>query len=200
MADPRTGRVEFYEADPRAIVPIEAPPGAPGGVRVARSLRASIRRSHFTFTSDRAFERVIAACAEPRPGQSASDQGWISPAIVGAYTLLHQAGHAHSIEAWLAPADPGAPPVLVGGLYGVHLGGAFFGESMFSRPELGGTDSSKICFIRLIEHLRALGVVLLDTQFTNPHMAQFGLVEIRKREYLRRLKAALAAPVAWRPL
>lgn len=195
MAD-ESGEVCFYEADPRAILPLEAEPGAAGGVRVSRSLRAAVRKGRFAITSDEAFEAVIASCAAPRANTS-DGGGWINEEIIGAYTLLHRAGHAHSVEAWLGT---GEGRVLVGGLYGVHIGGAFFGESMFSRPDLGGTDASKVCFVHLVRHLRAIGVVLLDTQFSNPHMEQFGLIEIPKREYRKRLKAALEVNAAWRPI
>lgn len=205
MADEETGDIGWYSPDPRAILPLEAEPGAPGGIHLSRSLRARVRSGKFIITADRAFDRVIRACALPRPNQG----GWIDDRIITAYTLLHQTGHAHSVEAWLprsadagaeaaaaaeAPDDPG---VLVGGLYGVHIGAAFFGESMFARPDQGGTDTSKVCLIHLARQLRAAGFMLLDTQFTNPHMEQFGLVEIPRSEYLTRLKKAVGTQARW---
>ncbi len=208
MADPETGEVEWYSPDPRAIVPIDVAPGEPGGVRVPRSLRSVLKRGRFEITTDRVFEEVIRACAEPRE----NDGGWINAEIIKVYTLLHRAGHAHSVEAWVTggetatgeaggSADSGASAVttrrLVGGLYGVHVGGAFFGESMFCRPDLGGTDASKVCFVRLVEHLRARGFALLDTQFANPHMERLGIVEVPRREYLQRLRAAVEKSAEW---
>jgi leucyl/phenylalanyl-tRNA--protein transferase len=196
MADPRTGRVEFFSPDPRAIIPIDAPPGTPGGLVVPRSLRARVRSGRFRIVSDSAFEQVIDACAQPRDGPEQDGSSWIDERIRHAYTALHRAGFAHSVEAWL-PGEPGQPDRLVGGLYGVHLGGAFFGESMFSRPAQGGTDASKVCLVHLVHHLRARGFRLLDTQFRNDHIARFGLVEIPRDEYLRQLADALAHPADW---
>jgi leucyl/phenylalanyl-tRNA--protein transferase len=199
MADPLTGKIGWFSPDPRATLPIAAPPGEPGGLTVARSLRAADRRAPFTFTVNAAFPAVIRACAAPRPSDPAS---WIDARIIAAYEALHRAGHAHSVEAWLSP-PPGAPPgaraPLVGGLYGVHIGAAFFGESMFSRPDLGGTNASKLALLRLARHLHARGFQLLDTQFSNPHMEQFGIVELPKREYLRRLAGAVATPTTFGP-
>jgi leucyl/phenylalanyl-tRNA---protein transferase len=198
MADSQTGRINWYSPDPRAILPIDAPPGAPGGMRISRSLRARVRAGRFIITTDRAFERVIRACAQPR-----GDGGeWINDQIIAAYTFLHRAGAAHSVEAWLPGADApaeGDPGILVGGLYGVHIASAFFGESMFSRPDAGGTDASKVCLVYLVNHLRARAFTLLDTQFSNPHMEQFGLHEIPRATYLKRLRSALKKPCTWAP-
>jgi leucyl/phenylalanyl-tRNA--protein transferase len=203
MADPQTGEINLFSPDPRAILPIEADPGEPGGLRVSRSLRAALRRGRLVITSDRAFARVIRACAEPRPNQE-DGSAWIDERIIALYLALHEAGHAHSIEAWLPTDTPdacaGEPGTLVGGLYGVHINGAFFGESMFSRPSLGGTDASKVCLVHLARHLRAMGVSLLDTQFTNPHIDQFGPINLPREEYLRRLADATARPVRWQPV
>ena len=189
MADGPRGEVRLYTADPRAIVPLEKAPGEAGGVAVSRSLRAVLRRCPFEVTSDRAFGEVIRACATV-PRGPASGGTWISGEMVAWYEALHASGHAHSVEAWRGGR-------LVGGLYGVHIGGVFCGESMFSRPEAGGSGASKVCLVRLARHLRRIGVVLLDTQYTNPHMASMGAVEIPAREYLKRLKAALKVPAAW---
>jgi leucyl/phenylalanyl-tRNA--protein transferase len=187
MGDPGTGAVDWYDPDPRAVIPLE-----PGAFRVARSLRQRVRSGRFAVTSDRAFSHVIRACAAPRP-----DNGvWINEPIIRAYTILHAHGHAHSVEAWL-DADSG--PQLVGGLYGVTLGGLFAGESMFSRPDRGGSDASKVCLVHLVGHLRRKGFTLLDTQLINPHMRRLGCVEIRRREYRKRLAQAAGLHIAWEP-
>lgn len=184
---PRPGPIRWYNPDPRAILPLE-----PGGFHVSRSLRRTIRSGRFALTSDTDFEGVIRACAEPRPGR---EESWIDERIIWAYTALHRAGHAHSIEARLAGAGPDAP--LVGGIYGVRLGAAFFAESKFSRPEIGGTDASKVCLAALVAHLRRRGFELLDVQIANPHTEQFGVVEIPRREYLERLRRALERDPGW---
>lgn len=178
MARGRAGRIDWFSPDPRAILPLEV-----GAFRVTRSLAKRVRRGLYKVTRDVACERVIRMCAEPRPY---AEETWISPEIARVYTRLHGLGVAHSVEAW-------QDDELVGGLYGVALGGAFFGESMFSRA----TDASKVCLVHLVEHLRAQGFELLDVQFVNPHMAQFGVVEIPREEYLRRLEAALGKEVGF---
>lgn len=195
MADPESGLIKWFSPDPRALLPIDAAPGSPGGLRVSRSLRATVRRAPFLITTNQAFTRVIRACAAPRSGQR-HEESWIDTRIIDAYGLLHNAGHAHSVEAWL-PDDTGTQATLVGGLYGVHLGAVFFGESMFSRPDLGGTDASKVCLVHLVCHLRQRGFVLLDTQFSNPHMEQFGIVELPRKQYLRRLAAGVDLACEW---
>ena len=182
MADPRTGRIEWYSPDPRAIFPLD------GGFHVPKSLARVAKSGVFELRSDGAFEQVIRACAEPRPDRR---ETWLDARLIEPYVELHRAGFAHSVEAWREGR-------LVGGLYGVHLGGAFFGESMFSRPELGGRDSSKLCLVKLVERLRAGSFRLLDTQFTTAHLARFGCVEIPRKEYLRRLSAALRIEAHWR--
>ena len=180
MADGRHGVVSFYEADPRSILPLED-----RGLKVSRSLRSVVNSGRFTITSDTDFGAVIRACAEtPREG------GWINDWIIDAYTRLHAAGHAHSIEAR-------RDGLLVGGLYGVHIGGAFFGESMFSRPADGGRDASKVCLVHLWRHLRKQGFALLDTQIANPHMRQFGIVEITRADYRKRLTSAVKKKAEW---
>ncbi len=205
MASSRVSdEVAFYTADPRAIIPV-AVDDPLGRFHVPRSLQRRVRSRRFTVTCDTAFERVILACADaPRPqGEST----WINDQIIVAYSLLHRAGHAHSVEAWLpengvhAPGTepPGPGWRLVGGLYGTHLGGAFFGESMFARTDLGGTDASKVCLVHLVAHLRRRGITLLDTQFANDHTRRFGLVEVPLADYLRRLEAAVSTPAAWGP-
>lgn len=214
MADPDSGAIHWFSPDPRAVFPLEAPPGRPGGLRVTRSLAQRLRQARFQIVSDCAFDRVIAACAAPRPlmredrvslallGEppDALDRPaptWIDPRIIHAYSLLHRHGHAHSVEAYLP--QPDGPPRLVGGLYGVHIGAAFFGESMFSKPGEGGTDASKVCLVHLVWHLRARGFSLLDTQMTNEHVRSLGAIEIPRAEYRRRLAEAVDRPVPWGP-
>lgn len=212
MAEPprdgRPGEVYWYDPDPRGVIPLDD-----GALRVSRSLRRRLRSGRFTITTDRAFSAVIRACAAPRADEP---ETWIDDRIIHAYEALHAAGHAHSVEAWLTPdadteqseaSDP--PPVnqaarlpeptLVGGLYGVHLRGLFAGESMFSRPHLGGADASKVCLVHLWHHLRARGFTLLDTQFTTPHLESLGGIEISRNEYHARLAEAMACDTAWLP-
>lgn len=186
MADAESERDEgeaelnWYCPNPRAIVPLDA-------FHVPRSLARVVRQRPFELRSDTTFEQVIRACAEPRKREGES---WIDERIIAAYILLHKQGHTHSVEAW-------KDGILVGGLYGVHIGGAFCGESMFSKPELGGTNASKVCLVHLVNHLRERGFVLLDTQFWNEHMDQFGCVEIPRRVYLERLHKAIEMPIEW---
>lgn len=189
MAEPG-GEIYLYDPDPRAIIPLDN-----GGLRVPRSLRQRVRSGRFTITTDRAFGRVIRACAAPRDDQP--EGTWIDERIIAIYEDLHAAGHAHSVEAWLGGAAPDAR--LVGGLYGVHLGGLFAGESMFSRPDLGGTDASKVCLVHLWHHIRGRGFTLLDAQFINPHLVRLGAVEISRGEYLRRLGRASGKRTDWLP-
>jgi leucyl/phenylalanyl-tRNA--protein transferase len=170
MADHGSGRIAWYRPDPRAVMPLDA-------FHVPRSLRQTMRKGVFTVTVNRDFPGVIEACAE-------REETWISKEIVRAYTELHRFGLAHSVETWRHGR-------LAGGLYGVALGGAFFGESMFSRK----TDASKVALVALVERLRERGFALLDTQFLTEHLARFGAVEIPRQEYERRLAAALALPI-----
>lgn len=199
MAEPG-GPVYWYDPDPRGVIPLEGEENGAGGLRVTRSLRATLRavetEGRFRVTSDRAFGDVIRACAGPRRGQT-SDESWIDGRIIDAYERLHAAGYAHSVEAWVDPEDERAEPVLVGGLYGVHLRGLFAGESMFSRPDLGGTDASKVCLVALWRHLRAQGCTLLDTQFMTDHLRSLGGVEISRDAYHEKLAAALAVETEW---
>lgn len=183
MAEPRTDEISYYSPDPRAILPLET-------FHVPASLARVVRRRVFRLASDTAFERVIRACAESRPGRR---ETWLSERLIALYCELHARGFAHSVEAWREGE-------LVGGLYGVALGAAFFGESMFSRPEKGGRDASKVCLVALVETLRAGGFTLLDTQFATSHLERFGCVEIPRAEYLERLQHALARRAVWRPV
>ena len=171
MADDE-GQISWYSPDPRGILPLDR-------FHVPTRLRRVVRHGTFRIEIDRAFEDVIRACAAAE--RDAGETGtWISEEIVESYCALHELGHAHSVEAW-------AGERLVGGLYGVALGGAFFGESMFHRV----TDASKVALVALVERLRAGGFTLLDTQWVTEHLQQFGAIEIARPEYLRRLDAAL---------
>lgn len=159
---------ELFWVDPqrRGILPLD-------GFHLSRSLARTIRRGRLRATLDGAFDAVVAACAE-------REETWINGPIAALYGALHRRRQAHSVEVWEGEA-------LVGGCYGVALGGAFFGESMFSRA----TDASKLALAHLVERLRAGGFVLLDTQFLTPHLASLGGIEIGRDEYRRRLASAL---------
>ena len=166
MAD-SFGRIEFYRSDPRSVLEFE-------DLHVPRSLRRVLRKGTFEVRVDEDFEGVIRACAD-------REETWISAEIVDAYIRLHHAGKAHSVEAYAAGE-------LAGGLYGVALGGAFMGESMFTRIR----DASKVCFVNLVDRLQERGYELLDCQIQNPHLARFGAREMPEHEYLRRLQHALS--------
>ncbi len=199
MADSRHGRLNWYSADPRAILPLDQ-------FRTSRSLRKRVRRGDYTIRFDSAFEQVIRHCAHPRRYEG---ETWINDQIIETYTDLHVEGFAHCVEAWRPvgvndePAhDANNEPIrpfqqdgeeLVGGLYGVSLAGAFFGESMFALA----TDASKVCLVHLVEHLKARGFVLLDSQMNSAHMAQFGTVDIPREVYLEKLQHALSCDVDW---
>lgn len=172
MAESRHDPSIFWvDPEVRAVLPLD-------GLRVSRRLRRTVRRSPFEVRADSAFAEVIAACAEITPQRRDT---WINAEIERAYLELHELGHAHTIECWQEDR-------LVGGLYGVALGGAFCGESMFSRA----TDASKVALVHLVARLRHGGFTLLDVQFTTDHLKRFGVVEIPARQYLRRLNNALA--------
>jgi leucyl/phenylalanyl-tRNA--protein transferase len=194
----RARRVRWYTADPRCVVPLE-----PGRLALARSLRSAVRRPKFVVTGNRAFQAVVRLCATVRRVEGGT---WINDWIIDRYTELHRRGLAHSVEAWVPEAGvPGSGAGggggggwrLVGGLYGVHLGGAFFGESMFSLPAHGGTDASKVCFVHLVRHLREQGFALLDSQMANHHMLSLGAVEIPAGAYLQALGTALLRDARW---
>ena len=164
---------EMFWVDPekRGILPLE-------DFHLSRRLRRTVRQEPFTIRVDDTFEQVIAACATPASGRWTT---WINKEIQNLFMTLHHRGFAHSIEAWEGEE-------LVGGLYGIALGAAFFGESMFSRR----TDASKIVLVHLAARLRLAGFVLLDTQFITDHLRQFGAVEISRAEYHSRLSLALS--------
>ncbi len=180
MANPEAGAIEWFNPDPRAIIPLDA-------FHVPATLSREVRKGRFEIRCDTVFEGVMRACAAPR---APDDLTWIDDAMIEAYVRLHEEGSAHCLEAWLGDQ-------LVGGLYGVHVGGAFFGESMFSRPDLGGTNASKVCLVHLVGWMRRRGFTLLDTQFGTEHLEQFGCIEIDRRQYLVRLADAVQRDVAW---
>ncbi len=169
------GQIGWFSPDPRGVLPLDDRFHLPS--RLARVIRSQA----FEVDVDRDFEGVMRACAERR------DEGtWISDEILESYAALYQLGLAHSVECRQAGR-------LVGGLYGVHLGGAFFGESMFHRV----TDASKVALVALVERLRRRGFALLDVQWLTPHLARFGGIEIPRTEYLAALKDALRRPCEW---
>ena len=171
MAVDKRGTIAWFSPELRAIIPLD------DRFHIPHGLRRTMKKQAFSLTFDEEFPAVIRACAARRDGT------WISPEIIKAYTALYRLGHAHSVEAR-------RDGKLVGGLYGVHLGGAFFGESMFHRS----TDASKVALVVLVERLRQRGFVLLDTQWQTPHLRQFGAVEIPRREYQRILERAIGFP------
>ncbi len=179
MAESRASdRVYWLDPALRGVLPIDA------GFHLPRRLMRTALSARFEVTADRDFLGVIRGCAEPAPGRPDT---WINDDIERLFVELHRRGAAHSVETWREGR-------LVGGLYGVALGGAFFGESMFSRV----TDASKVALAHLVARLRLGGFVLCDTQFLTAHLARFGAVEIPKADYKRRLAAALAVPAEWR--
>lgn len=177
MAESRHRRAVFWvDPDVRGIVPLD-------GLHVSRSLQKTVRRGTYEIRCDTAFPEVIAACAAPGRGR---EDTWINGEIARAYTELFAMGFVHTVEAWREGR-------LAGGLYGVALGGAFFGESMFSVSP----DASKVALVHLVARLRLGGFVLLDTQFVTDHLRRLGAVEIAARDYLVRLEQALRVRAAF---
>lgn len=171
MADSRDDpRLFLVDPDFRGILPLDA-------FHIPKRLRRRVCQDPYRVSFDTAFTRVVEACGEPHDNRPNT---WINSPIVNLYSALHRQGHAHSVECWEGDT-------LVGGLYGVSLGGAFFGESMFSRA----SDASKIALVHLVARLIDRGYELLDAQFHNPHLVQFGLVEISRDAFKVRLKSAL---------
>ena len=164
--------ITWWSPHPRAIFDLDL-------VHISRSLSKTIRHGPFHVTIDQAFPEVIQGCAKPVPGRRST---WISPRFIQAYTQLHQAGHAHSVECWLDGK-------LAGGVYGVAIGGLFAGESMFHRV----SNASKVALCALLEHLRERSCQLFDIQMLTPVTAQLGAITIPRDEYLRRLAKSLAA-------
>ena len=177
MAETRRGdRLYWLDPEQRGVLPLD-------GFHLPRRLRRTVAGGGFEVTCDTAFARVIALCAEPGEGR---EDTWINRDIERLFTALHMRGHAHSVEAWQNGA-------LVGGLYGVVLGGAFFGESMFSLAR----DASKVALVHLVARLRLGGFTLLDTQFVTAHLTQFGTVEVSREAYRLLLDRAAALPARW---
>ena len=177
MAD-EAGTISWYSPDPRGVLPLET-------FHVPSRLQRTMRRSALQVRVDTMFADVMRACAEAeRQGEDGGT--WISDEIIASYSALHTQGYAHSVEVH----DGGR---LVGGLYGVALGSAFFGESMFHTA----TDASKIALVALIDRLRNRGFTLLDTQWVTPHLQQFGAIEIPRPDYLRQLEASLAVEASF---
>lgn len=167
----RRGKVAWFSPDPRGVLPLD-------GLIVSRSLRRSLRR--YEIRIDTAFDEVVSRCATlPRP------YGWISPEVGAAYRELHRLGVAHSVESW-------AGDELVGGLYGVGIGGFFAGESMFHTA----VDASKVALVALVELLREQGTTLLDVQWSTPHLESLGVVTVARPDYLAELAVALRRPPA----
>jgi leucyl/phenylalanyl-tRNA---protein transferase len=162
--------ITWWSPDPRAIFELNR-------FHIPQRLAKLLRQQPFEITRDRAFRHVMQGCAQPAPGRESS---WISPEFIAAYTRLHERGHAHSVECWRGKE-------LVGGIYGVSIGGFFAGESMFHRTD----NAAKVALCHLVEHLRARGFALFDIQMVTPATRGFNPVEIPRPEYLQRLKAAV---------
>jgi len=177
MAETRRGdRLYWLDPEQRGILPL-------GSFHLPRRLRRTVLSGSYTITSDAAFADVVAHCAEPAEGR---EDTWINRDIERLFTALHRQGHAHSIEAW-------QDGKLAGGLYGVVLGGAFFGESMFSVAR----DASKVALVHLVARLLLGGFTLLDTQFVTAHLTQFGAMEVPRAEYRAMLDQAAGEPAHW---
>lgn len=166
MADPKDNKIYWYSPNPRAIIPLDE-------FKISRSLKQVIKKRIFEIKVDNAFREVIEACADRK-------ETWISQEIIVSYMNLFKLGYAHSVETWYENK-------LVGGLYGVALGSAFFGESMFSRMK----DASKVALVALVDILKNRKFLLLDTQYITPHLRRFGAVEITRDEYIEKLKEAI---------
>lgn len=177
MAD-SDGVIRWYRADPRGIIPLD-----PQEFHIPHTLKATINQRRFQIRINTAFEDTMRACAQLR-----AEGTWINEELVSAYTRLHELGFAHSVEAWQNNQ-------LVGGLYGVSLGGAFFGESMFHRV----TDASKVALVHLVGHLHQRGFQLLDTQASTSHLRRFGCREIPAAEYSRLLQQAIRISCRFAP-
>jgi leucyl/phenylalanyl-tRNA---protein transferase len=170
-----SGEIAWFSPDPRGVIPLD-------GFHIPSRLARVVRSGRFEIRIDHAFETVMRACAE----REDDDGTWINETILECYVALHRLGIAHSVEAWQEGQ-------LVGGLYGVHLGAAFFGESMFHRA----TDASKVALVELIDRMRRRSFRLLDIQWVTPHLEQFGAIEIPRDEYLAQLKQALKNDAAF---
>ena len=178
MWDSESLEIQVFRPDPRAVIELD-------DFHVPSRLMKRIRQSPFRISSNESFSATFDACHEAR-----EEGSWMCEELRAGYIELYERGFAHSIEAWL-------DETLIGGLYGVHIGSAFMAESMFSKPKNGGSDSSKICLVKLVEFLRASHFQLLDVQFSNPHLEQFGVREISADDYQRRLAEAISCPGDW---
>jgi leucyl/phenylalanyl-tRNA---protein transferase len=166
MADPKTGEISWYSPDQRTIFDLNE-------FHIPRSLKLTLKNKNYEVCINKCFEEVIRACAE-------REETWISETIIQSYIQLHLLGLAHSVETWKSG-------ILIGGLYGVAIRGAFFGESMFSRLR----DGSKIALVNLVMRMKKRGFKLLDTQYLTPHLEKFGAREIPRSEYMKRLEESL---------
>jgi len=176
-----SGQIHWFCPDPRAVLPMDR-------FRIPNSLRRTLRQGLFDIRHDTAFEQVMRGCARPRKDD---DDTWISNRIIDAYCQLHQLGFAHSIECWRNDH-------LQGGLYGVALGGAFFGESMFrDRDSPDSTNASKVALVATHARLHDRGFRLFDVQYANDHLEQFGVEKIRLDDYLGRLRLAIQCKAGW---
>lgn len=174
MAERRDDAALFWVSpERRGVIPLDR-------FHVSHRLARTVRSDRFQVRVDTAFAEIMRACAAPAPGRKDS---WINGEILSLYTKLHQMGHAHSVECWRNGE-------LAGGLYGIRLGAAFFGESMFSRER----DASKVALVHLVARLKQGGFALLDAQFLTEHLARFGTIEIARDDYLQRLRAAISQP------
>lgn len=177
MAETRdSSRLYWLDPEQRGVLPLET-------FRIPRRLGRTVLSGPYEVTADADFPAVITGCAAPAPGRG---ETWINPQIEHLFTQLHREGHAHSVETWLDGE-------LVGGLYGVAIGGAFFGESMFSVAR----DASKVALAHLVARLRLGGFTLLDTQFVTAHLAQFGAMEMPRAAYRALLDTAIQQPARW---
>jgi leucyl/phenylalanyl-tRNA---protein transferase len=177
--------IAWWSPDPRAVIELDA-------FHVSRRLRRTIQSGKFRATCDRDFDGVIRGCAT---GAGREGGTWLTPAMIGAYRHMHELGHVHSVEVWLPHPNPlpTGEGILVGGTYGIAIGGLFAAESMFYRVR----DASKVALAHLIAHLDARGFTLLDIQQLTPHTASLGATEISRIEYLRRLAAAVEGPTTF---
>ena len=182
MAD-RDGKIRFYTADPRGVIPLSPPEAFHVPHTLAQLVRRPPECGGFEVRVNHDFEQAMRGCMRNRP-----DGTWISEDLIAAYLRLHRLGFAHSVECWRGGE-------LAGGLYGVSLGAAFFGESMFTRQR----DASKVALVHLVRRLRERGYELLDTQATTEHLRRFGCVDVPAREYLRRLRDALTKERSFAP-
>ena len=166
------GEIGWFSPDPRGVIPLES-------FHQTKSLKRVVASGKFEIRINSSFSEVIDGCAE-------RDETWIDETVRESYMTLNASGYAHSVESW-------SKGELVGGLYGVSIGGAFFGESMFSRE----ANASKVALVALVEHLRKRNFILLDTQWTTPHLRQFGAVDIPKNDYIKQLNEAIRLDVSF---